>query len=87
MLHRLSLISSPMLDVINKSPNLDRDITYIWNSEIKGDGQLLFMFPGKLLYNVCLIRIKVEVDERRNTVDTHMNDDCLLKDISMKQNK
>jgi hypothetical protein len=33
----------------------------------------------KPLYEICLKRIKVEVDENRNTVCIHGNDDCLLK--------
>jgi hypothetical protein len=37
------------------------------------------MFPEKPLYEVCLKRLKVEIDENRNTVGTHRNDDCLLK--------
>ena len=35
-----------------------KDIIYIAEIEIKGSGKLLFVFLEKLLYEVCLIRIK-----------------------------
>jgi hypothetical protein len=31
------------------------------------------------LYEVCLVRIKEQVDEKRSTAVTHRNADCLLK--------
>ena len=34
------------------------------------------------LYEVCLIRIQVQVKEKRSTIDTHMNAECLLKNTS-----
>jgi hypothetical protein len=36
---------------------------------------------------VCLIRIKEQVDEKRSTVCTHRYADCLLKNTSTKENK
>jgi hypothetical protein len=46
------------------------------------DGGLL-----KPLYEVCLIRIKEQIGEKRNTVCTHRYADCLLKNTSTKHNK
>jgi hypothetical protein len=36
--------------------------------ETKGSGQLLFVFLEKPLYEVCLIRIKEQVDEKRSSL-------------------
>ena len=41
----------------------------------------------RLSCEVCTIRIKEEVDEKRCTVGTNRNADCLLKNMAMKQNK
>jgi hypothetical protein len=46
--------------------------------EIQRSDELLFVLLGNPRYEVCLIRIQVEVDENRNTVGTHRNDDFLL---------
>ena len=39
------------------------------------------------MYEVCLIRIMEQVGEKRSTVCTHMYADCLLKNMSTKDNK
>jgi hypothetical protein len=46
-----------------------KDIIYIAERETKGSGQLLFVFLEKPLYEVCLIRIKEQVDEKRSSLD------------------
>jgi hypothetical protein len=48
----------------------------------KGSGWLLFVVLEKPLYEVCLIRIKEHVGEKRSTVCAHMHADCLLKETS-----
>jgi hypothetical protein len=50
--------------------------------EIKGSGWLLFVVLEKPLYEVCLIRIKEHVGEKRSTVCAHRYADCLLKNIT-----
>ena len=45
------------------------------------------MFLEKLLYEVCLIRIKEQVGEKSSTVCTHRYADCLLKNTSIKHSK
>ena len=45
------------------------------------------IFLSFSLYEVCLIRIKEQVIERRSTVCTHWNADCLLQNTSIKQSK
>ena len=52
--------------------------TYIVKGYLRS-GLASFHVFEKPLYEVCLVRIKVEVDEQRNTVGTQRNDDCLLK--------
>jgi hypothetical protein len=39
------------------------------------------------MYEICLIRVKEQVGERRSTVCTHRYADCLLKNTSTKYNK
>ena len=39
------------------------------------------------LYEVCLVRIKEQVDEKRSTDVTHRNADCLLKNTSINSKK
>jgi hypothetical protein len=39
------------------------------------------------LYEVCLIRIKEEVGEKRSTVCTHRYADCLLKKTVLRKRK
>jgi hypothetical protein len=39
------------------------------------------------MHEVCLIRIKEQVGEKRSTVCTHRYADCLLKNTSTKDNK
>jgi hypothetical protein len=60
------------------------DIIYIEEREIKGSGSLLFDFLEKPLYEVCLIRIKEQVSKKRSTVCTHRYANCLLKNMSTK---
>jgi hypothetical protein len=36
---------------------------------------------------VCLVRIKQNVGEKKSTVDIHMNGDCPLKNTPIKQTK
>jgi hypothetical protein len=50
--------------------------------EIKGSGWLLFVVLEKPLYEICLIRIKEHVGEKRGTVCAHRYADCLLKNIA-----
>ena len=64
--------------------NLSRTVYIIG---IKGSGQFFFVFLAKPLYEVCLIRIKKQVAEKRSTVCTHRYADCLLKNTSTKENK
>ena len=51
------------------------------NVKLKGLGQLLFVLLEKPLYEVCLVRIKEQVGERRCIVCTHRYADCLLKNM------
>jgi hypothetical protein len=51
------------------------------------DRASFFSFFEKPLYEVCLIRIKEQVGERRSTVCTHRYADCLMKNTSTKENK
>jgi len=44
---------------------------YIAERVINGLGYLLFVLPVKPIYEVCLVRIKEQVGERKNTVCTH----------------
>ena len=72
-----------------ESPNVE-DIMYITEHRIKGSGKLLFAFlekPLSRLCEVCLIRIKEQVSEKRNIVGTHMNTDCLVNNTFTKHNK
>ena len=39
------------------------------------------------LYEVCLIRIKEQISEKRSTACSHIYADCLLKNTSTKHNK
>jgi hypothetical protein len=47
--------------------------------EIKGSGSLLFVFLEKPLVDICLVRIKEQVAEKRNTISTHRNVDVLCQ--------
>ena len=48
----------------------------LFKPEIKLSGYLLFVFLEKLLYEICLVRIKEQIVEKRSsTVGTHMNVD------------
>ena len=71
-----------------KSPNLQlfskRTSSILAEYGIKGSDKLLFVFLENPLCEVCLIRIKEQVDEERNTVCTHRYADCLLKNTSTK---
>ena len=60
---------------------------HIAEREVKGSDWLLFVFLEKPLYEVCLIRIKEFVGEKRTTVCTHRYADCLLKNTSIKHSK
>jgi hypothetical protein len=44
-------------------------VIYIAERETKGSGQLLFVFLEKPLYEVYLIRINEQVDEKRSSLD------------------
>jgi len=50
-------------------------------------GLASFRFLEKPLYEVCLIRIKEKVGEKRSTFCAHRYADCLLKYTFIKQNK
>lgn len=39
------------------------------------------------MYQVCLVRIKEQVGEKKSTVGTHRNADYLLKNMSTEHNK
>ena len=52
--------------------------------EIKGSVYLLFVFLEKPMYE---IRIKNQVREKKSTIGTHKNTDCLLKYTSTKHYK
>ena len=72
------------LDVISKITTL----TIIWWKDfiyIEEPDWLLF-FLEKPLYEVCLVRIKEQVDKKRSTVCTHRYADCLLKSMFIKNN-
>ena len=58
------------------------DIIYIQERDIKGSGQFLFVFLEKSLYNVCLIRLKEQVGEKKSTICSHKYAECLLKNTS-----
>ena len=60
---------------------------YIEEMEIKGSVYLLFVFLEKPMYEVCLIRIKNQVREKKSTIGTHKNTDSLLKYTSTKHYK
>jgi hypothetical protein len=45
------------------------------------------VYISKPLYEVCLIRIKKQVCEKRSTGCTHRYAACLLKNTSIKENK
>ena len=51
------------------------------NVKLKGLGQVLFVLLEKPLYEVCLVRIKKQVGEKRSTVCTHRYADCLLENM------
>ena len=76
------------IDAINKITKLRiiqcKDIIYITENEIRGQGQLLFVFLEKSLYEVNIIRINEQVDEKRSTVHTQRNADCLLENTNNK---
>jgi hypothetical protein len=78
------------IDATNKMTKLRiiwwKDIIYITECEIKGSGNLLFVFIEKLLYEVCLIRIKKQVVEKRSTVGIHRSVDCLEKHVHQTTN-
>ena len=65
--------------VINHGIIYLKDITDIAERQIKGPGYRLFGYLEKPLYEVCFIRIKEQVGEKRSTFDTHGNADYLLK--------
>jgi hypothetical protein len=48
---------------------------------------LEFLIDNIFVYEVCLIRIKEQVGEKRSTVGTHRYADCLLKNTYTKYNK
>ena len=56
-----------------------KDITDVAERQIKGPGYRLFGYLEKPLYEVCFIRMKEQVGEKRSTFDTHGNADYLLK--------
>ena len=51
------------------------------NVKLKGLDQLLFVLLEKPQYEVCLVRIKEQVGEKRSTVCTYRYADCLLKNM------
>jgi hypothetical protein len=51
------------------------------------EGQFIFVFLEKPLYEVCFIWIKEQVGEKMGTVCTHRCADWLLKNTSTKHNK
>ena len=73
-----------------KSPNLklfsERTSFILRNVKLKDRASFFSIFE-KPLYEVCLIRIKEQVGERRSTVCTHRYADCLMKNTSTKENK
>ena len=55
--------------------------------KLKDRASFFSFFLEKPLYEVCLIRIKEQVGEKRSTVCTHKYADCLLKNTSTKHNQ
>jgi hypothetical protein len=55
--------------------------------KLKDRASFFSFFLEKPLYEVCLIRIKEQVSEKRSTVCTHKYADCLLKNTSTKHNQ
>jgi hypothetical protein len=71
-------------DFLDSGLLLTRDIIYIAEREIKGSGELFFVFLEKPLYEVCLIRIKEQVGEKRSTVCTHRSVENITNMLSIK---
>ena len=75
-----------------RSSNLEllseRTSSILRNVKLKDRSDYLpFVSLDKPLYEVCLIRIKEQVSEKRSTVCTHGNAECLLQNMSIKHNK
>ena len=66
-----------------KSPTLEsfseRTSSILRNMKLK---DRVAFFLEKPMYAVCLVRTKEQVGEERSTVGTHMNADCLLKNLT-----
>ena len=70
-----------------KSPNLElfsERTSSTTEREIKGSGQLHFVFHEKPLYKVCLAPIKEQFGEKRSTVGTHGNTFTKHNQISLR---
>jgi hypothetical protein len=50
---------------------------YLAESGVKSSGYLLFFFLEISLYEVRLVRIKEQIDEKRSTVGTHRSTNSL----------
>ena len=55
--------------------------------KLKDRASFFSFFLEEPLYEVCLIWIKEQIDEKRSTVCTHRYADCLLKNTSTKHSK
>ena len=82
----VSFISSSMGQMRStKSPSLE--LFSERTSSIQRNGKLKDQASFFSCYEVCLIRIKEQIGEKRSTVCTHRYADCLLKNTSTKHIK
>ena len=89
LLHLWYSLSQPYRDrcdkIIKRRITKWKDIIYISECEIRG--YLTFAFLEKQMFQVWLIRIKEQARQKRSTLCTRGNTDCLFQNTSINHSK